>query len=88
MKDLKTISPSASFHVTKLEHLKNGTINHIEGSMNGPIDRFVSKGNMKGTGVLHLMVEEFRQFKMVAKSLILLSWQQSIITLANANALE
>jgi citrate lyase subunit alpha/citrate CoA-transferase len=46
--------PSASFPCNEpiIEHLKNGTINHIEGSMNGPIGRFVSKGNMKGTGVL------------------------------------
>ncbi len=46
--------PSASFpcHEPILEYLENGTINHIEGSMNGVLGRFVSEGNMKGTGVL------------------------------------
>ncbi|MEA3316894.1 MAG: citrate lyase subunit alpha [Bacteroidota bacterium] len=46
--------PSASFpcHEPIIEHLKNGTIHHIEGSMNGPLGRFVTNGNMKGTGIL------------------------------------
>lgn len=46
--------PSASFpcHEPIIEYLKDGTIDHIEGSMNGPLGRFTSQGKMKGTGVL------------------------------------
>ncbi len=46
--------PSASFpcHEPIIEHLENGTLNRIEGSMNGPLGRFTSKGKMKGTAVL------------------------------------
>jgi citrate lyase subunit alpha/citrate CoA-transferase len=46
--------PSASFpcheHLTR--YLEDGTIHHIEGSMNGPLGRFASMGKMRGTGVL------------------------------------
>jgi citrate lyase subunit alpha/citrate CoA-transferase len=46
--------PSASFPCNEpiIEHLKNGTVSHIEGSMNGPLGRFVTEGKMKGTAVL------------------------------------
>jgi len=46
--------PSASFpcHEPIIEHLKNGTIHHIEGSMNGALGKFASQGKMHGTGVL------------------------------------
>jgi len=46
--------PSASFPCNDLviKYLQDGTINRIEGSMNGPLGRFVSEGNMKGTAVL------------------------------------
>ena len=46
--------PSASFpcHEPLIEFLKDGTIHHIEGSMNGPLGRFCSEGKMKGVGVL------------------------------------
>ena len=46
--------PSASFpcHEPIIEYLKDGTIHHIEGSMNGPLGRFTSEGNMRGVGVL------------------------------------
>ncbi|MCD4652109.1 MAG: citrate lyase subunit alpha [Candidatus Cloacimonetes bacterium] len=46
--------PSASFpcHAPIIEHLKNGVIHHIEGSMNGALGRFASHGKMRGTGVL------------------------------------
>ncbi|MBI2427422.1 MAG: citrate lyase subunit alpha [Ignavibacteriales bacterium] len=46
--------PSASFpvHDYLIKYLEDGTIHHIEGSMNGPLGRFASEGNMKGTGVL------------------------------------
>lgn len=46
--------PSASFpcHEPIIEYLKDGTIHHIEGSMNGPLGRFASLGGMKGAGVL------------------------------------
>lgn len=46
--------PSASFpcHEHLIPYLEDGTIHHIEGSMNGPLGRFVSDGKMKGVGVL------------------------------------
>lgn len=46
--------PSASFpcHEYLIKYLKDGTIHHIEGSMNGPLGRFASEGNMQGIGVL------------------------------------
>ena len=46
--------PSASFpcNAPVIEHLKNGTIDHIEGSMNGALGKFVTDGKMKGTAVL------------------------------------
>ncbi|MBP6672720.1 MAG: citrate lyase subunit alpha [Bacteroidetes bacterium] len=46
--------PSASFpcHEYLIKYLEDGTIHHIEGSMNGPLGRFASNGKMKGTGVL------------------------------------
>lgn len=53
VKDLRWF-PSASFpcHAPIIEHLKSGVIHHIEGSMNGPLGEFASKGSMKGMGVL------------------------------------
>jgi citrate lyase subunit alpha/citrate CoA-transferase len=46
--------PSASFpcHEPLAKYLEDGTIDHIEGSMNGALGRFTSKGKMKGLGVL------------------------------------
>lgn len=46
--------PSASFpcHAHLIPYLEDGTIERIEGSMNGPLGRFVSEGRMKGTGIL------------------------------------
>lgn len=46
--------PSASFecHAPLIKYLEDGTINRIEGSMNGSLGRFASYGNMKGLGVL------------------------------------
>jgi len=46
--------PSASFpvHNHLIKYLEDGTIHHIEGSMNGPLGRFASLGKMDGTGVL------------------------------------
>ncbi|MFA6923304.1 MAG: citrate lyase subunit alpha [Bacteroidales bacterium] len=46
--------PSASFecHSPLIKYLENGTIHHIEGSMNGALGRFTSEGKMKGVGVL------------------------------------
>jgi citrate lyase subunit alpha/citrate CoA-transferase len=46
--------PSASFpcHEHLIPYLEDGTIHHIEGSMNGPLGRFTSEGRMKGIGVL------------------------------------
>ncbi|MBN2416386.1 citrate lyase subunit alpha [bacterium] len=46
--------PSASFpcHEPIIGYMEDGTIHHIEGSMNGPLGRFTSRGKMKGVGVL------------------------------------
>lgn len=46
--------PSAAFPCQEeiIEQLENGTIHHIEGSLNGPLGEFVSQGKMRGTGVL------------------------------------
>jgi len=46
--------PSASFecHVPLIKYLEDGTIHHIEGSMNGALGRFTSQGKMEGLGVL------------------------------------
>jgi len=46
--------PSASFpcHAHLIQYLEDGTIHHIEGSMNGPLGKFTSEGKMKGLGVL------------------------------------
>ena len=53
VKDLRWF-PSASFpcqeHLT--QYLEDGTINRIEGSMNGALGKFASEGKMKGVGVL------------------------------------
>jgi citrate lyase subunit alpha/citrate CoA-transferase len=49
-----TWMPSASFecHVPLIKYLEDGTIHHIEGSMNGALGRFTSQGKMSGLGVL------------------------------------
>ncbi len=46
--------PSASFpcHNYLIKYLEDGTIHHIEGSMNGPLGEFTSYGKMRGQGVL------------------------------------
>jgi citrate lyase subunit alpha/citrate CoA-transferase len=46
--------PSASFscHAYLLKYLDDGTISHIEGSMNGPLGRYCSEGRMRKTAVL------------------------------------
>ena len=46
--------PSASFecHVPLIKYLEDGTIHHIEGSMNGSLGRFTSEGKMMGMGIL------------------------------------
>jgi len=53
VKNLRWV-PSASFpcHEHLIQYLEDGTIHHIEGSMNGPLGKYVSEGHMKGTGVL------------------------------------
>lgn len=46
--------PSASFscHSHLIPYLEDGTIQRIEGSMNGPLGKFVSEGKMQGQGIL------------------------------------
>ncbi|MDP1675442.1 MAG: citrate lyase subunit alpha [Bacteroidota bacterium] len=53
VKDIRWF-PSASFpcHEYLIKYLDDGTIHHIEGSMNGPLGRYATDGKMKGTGIL------------------------------------
>lgn len=53
IKDLRWF-PSASFpcHEHLIQYLEDGTISHIEGSMNGPLGKFASVGKMKKMAVL------------------------------------
>lgn len=46
--------PSASFpcHAPLVDYMEDGTIHHMEGSMNGPLGKYTSEGKMKGLGVL------------------------------------
>jgi citrate lyase subunit alpha / citrate CoA-transferase len=46
--------PSASFecHSPMVKYLEDGTIHHIEGSMNGSLGRFTSTKGMNGLGIL------------------------------------
>ncbi|MFQ5749423.1 MAG: citrate lyase subunit alpha, partial [Planctomycetota bacterium] len=53
LKDLRWF-PSASFpcHAHLLTHLESGVLHHVEGSMNGPLGDYCSRGKMRGMGVL------------------------------------
>jgi len=53
IKDL-TLAPSALFpcHKPLIEHIKNGVITKIEGSMNGPVGEYVSYGGLPKVAVL------------------------------------
>jgi citrate lyase subunit alpha/citrate CoA-transferase len=53
IKDLRWF-PSASFpcHSHLIPYLEDGTIQRIEGSMNGALGKFTSEGKMKGTAIL------------------------------------
>lgn len=46
--------PSASFpcHARMVDHMESGVIHHIEGSLNGPLGEYCSRGKMRGLGVL------------------------------------
>jgi len=46
--------PSASFPCQEpvMELMEQGVVHHIEGSMNGPLGEFTSRGKMRGMGVL------------------------------------
>jgi citrate lyase subunit alpha/citrate CoA-transferase len=46
--------PSAAFpcHAPVIDHIKNGVIDWVEGSLNGPLGEFASRGGMRGTAVL------------------------------------
>ena len=53
LKDI-VLAPSALFpvHEPLVEHIKNGTVSHVLGSMNGPVGRLCSSGGMKKTAIL------------------------------------
>jgi citrate lyase subunit alpha/citrate CoA-transferase len=46
--------PSASFpcHEAVMDLMERGAVHHIEGSLNGPLGEFCSRGKMRGLGVL------------------------------------
>jgi citrate lyase subunit alpha/citrate CoA-transferase len=46
--------PSASFpcHEPVIDLMNRGVVHHIEGSMNGPLGEYTSRGKMRGLGVL------------------------------------
>lgn len=46
--------PSASFpcHEPIVEHMANGVVHHIEGSLNGPLGDYCTDGRMRGLGIL------------------------------------
>ncbi len=46
--------PSAAFpcHKPLIEHMNNGVVDWVEGSLNGPLGDYASRGKMKGTAVL------------------------------------
>ncbi len=53
IKDLRWF-PSASFpcHAPIIDYLESGVVHHIEGSMNGPLGDYCTRGKMKGMAVL------------------------------------
>ena len=53
VKNLRWV-PSAAFpcHAPLIDLMESGVIHHIEGSMNGPLGEYTSRGKMKGMGVL------------------------------------
>ena len=46
--------PSAAFpcHEPIIKYMEDGVIHHIEGSLNGPLGKYASEGNMDGLAVL------------------------------------
>ncbi len=53
LKDL-VVAPSALFpcHEPLCDHIRNGVVSHIEGSMNGPVGRLCSTGGFSKTAIL------------------------------------
>ena len=53
IKDI-VLAPSALFpvHEPSVQNIKNGTVSHVLGSMNGPVGRLCSTGGMKKTAIL------------------------------------
>lgn len=54
--------PSAVFpcHAALLRYLDDGTIHHIEGSLNGPVGDYASRGKMRGQAVLRSHGSRYR----------------------------
>jgi citrate lyase subunit alpha/citrate CoA-transferase len=61
LKDI-VLAPSALFpvHEPIVQHIKNGVVSHVLGSMNGPIGKLCSKGGMKKTAILRSHGGRFR----------------------------
>ncbi|MGV3618131.1 MAG: citrate lyase subunit alpha [Fimbriimonas sp.] len=57
--------PSAVFpcHAELLPYLEDGTIHHIEGSLNGPVGEFASAGRMAGWAVLRSHGSRYRSIQ-------------------------
>jgi citrate lyase subunit alpha / citrate CoA-transferase len=53
LKDI-VLAPSALFpvHEPLVDHIRNGTVSHVLGSMNGPVGKLCTVGGMKKTAVL------------------------------------
>ena len=53
LKDI-VLAPSALFpvHEPLVDHIQNGTISHVLGSMNGPVGKLCTTGGMKRTAIL------------------------------------
>lgn len=57
--------PSAVFpcHEALIPYLEDGTIHHIEGSLNGPLGDYASEGNMRGLAVLRSHGNRYRSIQ-------------------------
>ena len=55
--------PSAAFpcHKPVIEHMKNGVIDWVEGSLNGPLGDYASRGKMNGTAILRSLSRRYRR---------------------------
>ena len=69
--------PSATFacHSPLIGRIKDGTIHHIEGSLNGAWGEFASAGHMPGLAVLHSHGSRYRALQDGDVRVAARSWQ-------------